>query len=56
MGIIYLNSYLAKINVIRSKMCLCKMKIEIIYYFLFYYPLWIKFRRSIKNLNYKYNK
>lgn len=55
-GIARLNGYLSKINAVDSEMCSCKTGAETVHHFLFYCPLWIKFRSSIRDIGYKHNR
>ena len=55
-GIAHLNSHLAKINAVRSEMCSCNTGVETVHHFLFYCPLWVEFRRNIRDLGYRHNR
>ena len=37
-------------------MCSCKTEVETVHHFLFYCPLWIRFRSSIRDIGYKHNR
>ena len=55
-GIARLNGYLSKINAVESEMCSCKTGVETVHHFLFYCPLWVRFRSSIRDIGYKHNR
>lgn len=48
--IAHLNGYLSRINVVEFEMCACKTGAETAHHFLFYCPLWVLFRSSIKDI------
>ena len=37
-------------------MCSCNTVAETVYHFLFYCPLWVRFRSDIRDLGYKHNR
>ena len=53
--IAHLNSYLAKINALKSERCSINTGVETAHHFLFYCPLWVEFRQIIRDLGYRHN-